>query len=848
MDFIRDKSFIGMILAVMSIKVFLYYSFMEVTSNFFFIYALTIIYMVGFFITFNNKKFLAIIYFAFSILMLMDSAYYSYFNRNLSLNMIEAVSLLGDVKDSIFKILRPKFLLLILDNIAFLFYCFISEKKSNHIIGPNTVYRTKYKHVITIGMLVILTLTILNPGQGDFITSIKNQEFFSYHAKDIVTYLRGGDSMAAMVKVEGNYENELDGKYFGIAKNRNLIVLQVESLQDFVIGKTYQGQEITPNLNQLIHNDSFYFNHYFQQIGSGNTSDAEFTTNNSLHGSFKSYTYSLYTENYFHGLPWILKDKGYKTMAFHGYKKDFWNREGAYPSQGFDEFIHEEDYTIEESIGFGLSDMDFFEQTIDYLKVCPQPFYGFLVTLSNHHPYEIPNKYKTLTLKEEDEGTLFGNYLQSVNYTDRAIGRFIEQLKENNLYDNTIIAIYGDHFGLNYKEEEIHAAVSDFLGYKYDYDEMLNIPLFIHIPGLKESKTIETVGGHIDFLPTIAYLIGVEKLETLYFGRNLINADTGFVASQTYMVKGSFIEDNIIFEMSKDGIFGNSRAWDIRTKQPVDLELCREGYIKAANQINLANFYLENDVLGKVLKENMSLDEILGKGKDVAKENVFIANSGGDEYPEIIPNTQESLDLSYEEGAKYIEIDIEWTSDDQPVLIHDWNESIEKYFQQEEKQYSLEAFKNFKMINGSQQMTLEDLVDWVREHSDVFIVTNAKRNNIEFLKIIKEKYPDIKERFIPQIYLLDEFTRAEYLGFQKIIVRINNEPLYTNKEILDFVKLNNVFAIVVPVEKVQTDYKALLNLKDKCVYVYTVNDIEEKRKLEKKGVVGFFTEKLKMIQ
>ena len=129
------------------------------------------------------------------------------------------------------------------------------------------------------------------------------------------------------------------GKYFGIGKNRNLIVIQVESLQNFVVNKKYGDTEITPNLNYLINNDSFYFPNYYQQLGLGNTSDAEFITNNSIYPTTEGQAYSLYQNNEFYGLPWQLKEIGYKTLAMHGHDKSFWNRDKAYSAQGFDTIL-----------------------------------------------------------------------------------------------------------------------------------------------------------------------------------------------------------------------------------------------------------------------------------------------------------------------------------------------------------------------------------------------------------------------------------------------------------------------------------------------------------------------------
>ena len=162
---------------------------------------------------------------------------------------------------------------------------------------------------------------------------------------------------------------------------------------------------------------------------------------------------------------------------------------------------------IDEKIGFGLSDKSFFRQTADYLKNLEQPFYSFIITLSSHVPYKMPDSCQGLELLPEDEGTLFGNYIQAVHYTDEAIGEFIDYIKELGLYDNSIIALYGDHFGIDCKNEAAEQ-VKAFLGRDYTYNEMLNIPLIIHIPGSGIHETVETTGGQVDFMPTVLNLLG----------------------------------------------------------------------------------------------------------------------------------------------------------------------------------------------------------------------------------------------------------------------------------------------------------------------------------------------------
>jgi phosphoglycerol transferase MdoB-like AlkP superfamily enzyme len=400
------------------------------------------------------------------------------------------------------------------------------------------------------------------------------------------------------IKIEANMKTaEKNPRCFGTSKGRNIIVIQVEALQDFVINMNYNGQEITPNLNKLMLMDSIYFNRFYQQLGKGNTSDAEFVTQNSLYPSMDLPAYSKYQNNRFMGLPMIMRENGYNTYAFHAYKPEFWNRQNIYPMLGYDRFINMNDYELDETFGWGLSDKCFFEQSAEYISNAKQPFYSFLITLSSHHPYALPQKYKKIHLQPEHKDTLLGRYIQIINYTDEALGLFIDKLKEYGLYENSIIAIYGDHRGIASGIAENDRLMSELLGYEYTFAESLNVPLLIHIPGTDIHETNLIVGGQMDFLPTMLNLMGIKENRLKLFGQDLLNARKGFVASQSNMIKGSFIDDNKIFVMSRDGLFEHSNAWYLSSNEPVDLELCRDGYERALREIRESEYILANDLI-----------------------------------------------------------------------------------------------------------------------------------------------------------------------------------------------------------------------------------------------------------
>lgn len=296
-----------------------------------------------------------------------------------------------------------------------------------------------------------------------------------------------------------------------------------------------------------------------------------------------------------------MRENGYQTAVFHGYEGGFWNREAAYPNQGFEDYISLEDMELTEKIGFGLSDTEMFAQAAEHIEKMEKPFYSFIITLSCHHPYTMPEEYQTIDLKEEDKGTVFfGNYMQGVAYSDMAIGKFIESLKEKKgLYEDTVIAIYGDHHGLNSKDDSNNECMTRYLGKEYDYNEMLKIPFIVHIPGSGVKETISTVGGQVDFLPTVANLFGEPIINPYILGQDIVNAEEGYVASITYMLRGSFITDDIIFEMSREALFETSIAKDRETGQVIKNDDLSDEYMRALRLVDTSKYILDNNLIKK---------------------------------------------------------------------------------------------------------------------------------------------------------------------------------------------------------------------------------------------------------
>lgn len=541
-----------------------------------------------------------IIYSLLSLLMFADTMYYNYYNQTVSIKQLWQAKNVAAVPESFVATLIPASFLLFAD-IPIIYYHFKKFLKDNSKRAAWS-YKRELKY-IAIGFVSIFILLVVNPFESKTIDKVNSVEFFSNHVNDIY------NAIAESVVTEEVPEKEVldtvkevtpqvsGPKYKNIGEGKNLILIQVEALQNFVVNARYNGQVITPNLNAFLQQDTVYFDRYYTTIGKGNTVDAEFSTLNSLYPVIDRECYTLYQNNTFDGLPWLLRDKGYDTLAIHGYKGEFWNREAAYPGQGFQNFYSMEDLDQSDIIGLGISDKSMFRQAADILDKQKKPFFSFIITLTSHHPFVIEDKDVTLKIKPEDEGTKFGSYLKTVHYFDEAFGQFIQELKNEGLYDNTVIALYGDHHALNLNMDNNKEMMEKYLGRTYDYDEMLRIPLMIHVPGSGVKETIHTTGGQIDFLPTIANIMGLKFDQPYILGQDLCNATDGFAAFTAYLFRGSFIHNNVMFEISREGVFDGSRAWDIKTETPLDASRYEEDYNRAITVKKTSEEILNQDLI-----------------------------------------------------------------------------------------------------------------------------------------------------------------------------------------------------------------------------------------------------------
>ena len=471
----------------------------------------------------------------FSVIMIANTLFYKFYDDIMTLPILLQMDNTGGLGSSVMNLIDFKVLFLIM-NLPILMVA--NRRLKDSTKGTPHFYKKYFismigAYLLTFGLSYLSGLPMFNVPYNREVM-IKTLGIYQYGLYDIYLSLTTPIDYALAENNEfievSNYfkSNQINpnSELFGVAKDQNIIVISLESLQEFAINLEVNGEEVTPFLNQFIQ-ECYYFDNFYQQTSQGKTSDAEFITENSLYAADRGSAFYAKSQNQYESLASILKGQGYYTAVFHANEKEFWNRETMYEALGFDHFFDESAFLVNEenSFGWGLTDEAFFEQTLDYLKGLPQPFYAKLLTLTNHYPFEIPEQYQYIS-PGETNNEIVNHYITTVRYLDEALKSFITNLKESGLYDNTIIVMYGDHYGLSesYYEDLAILLQEEEITLNRHLD-LQRVPFIIHLPNQEEGEVVSTVSGQIDMKPTLLNLVGLPVNAYINFGQDLFAAD-----------------------------------------------------------------------------------------------------------------------------------------------------------------------------------------------------------------------------------------------------------------------------------------------------------------------------------
>ncbi|RDV62405.1 LTA synthase family protein [Bacillus anthracis] len=576
------------------------------------------------FATGEKRNYIALcINFLITIILVGNVMFYDFYSDFVTLPVLGQTSNFGQLGGSIIEILNYKIILAFVDII---FFFILLKKKALVFQTGRVTHPARFVYfLLTVGVF-FANLHLAEKERPELLTRsfdrvmlVKNLGLYTHQVYDLTLQVKAGSQKAladsSKLQETENYvkanQSEPNPNMFGAAKGKNVIVVTLESLQTFLIGAKVNGEEVTPFLNEFI-NESYYFDNFFHQTGQGKTSDSEFLIDTSLYPLNRGAVFFTHGNNDYTATPEILRQQGYFTSVFHANNATFWNRNIMYSALGYDRYYNELDYKItpETNLNWGLKDIEYFDQSVDILKTVDQPFYARFLTLTNHYPFTYDEDTKFIEPYDSGNG-VFDRYIVTARYLDESIKKFIERLKAEGMYDDSIIVLYGDHYGIS---EKHNRAMAQFLEKdqitEFDTLNLQRTPLYIHMPGQTEGETISKPTGQIDIKPTILNLLGIDTTNDIRFGHDMFsNEYTGFVVLRD----GSFITDKYAY---KNNIF-----YDRITGEIVDLPKNEaQALIKRAqNELRMSDKIIEGDLLRFSESNKIKTGEVQTKIKETEK-------------------------------------------------------------------------------------------------------------------------------------------------------------------------------------------------------------------------------------
>lgn len=591
----------------------------------------------------------------FTAICIINSMYYTNYVSFVSISLLETSLQIVDVGDAVVQnVMELKDFSYIWQLLALLFVN-RTLKKRNYYDRVSKIEKGKVRALNTIVIGVIFLGLFMSTLSSVDISRLSKQwdrrsvvmrfGVFTYQVNDLFSTLKStlnplfgydkNNKLFTEYYEEKNKEEIKTNEYTDIFKGKNILMIHAESIQQFVLDTSFNGEYVAPNLRKLA-SEGLYFSNFYAQESVGTSSDTEFTLNNSLMPASSGTVFVSYWDREYLTIPKMLKQMGYYSFSMHGNNCTFWNRANAHKSFGYDNFYcYTKDFVIDETIGLGLADKSFFKQVIPKIKNINgtyQNYYGTLIMLTNHTPFTWIDEYSDysvnyryiknneLTGEEEThisnymEGTKLGSYFKSVHYADEALGQLIADMDSEGLLENTVIVIYGDHDAKLKKSEYEYYYNYDFENDQqldkndplydpvdyYEYELNRKVPLIIWTKDSANNSTlnkqITDVMGMYDVLPTLGNMFGFRSKYAL--GNDIFSVDENVVV----FPDGNWLTNKMYYSQSK----GEGRILD-------GAETIEENYIEKYNKIADEKVAISNSIivydLIKKANENKELGE-----------------------------------------------------------------------------------------------------------------------------------------------------------------------------------------------------------------------------------------------
>ena len=517
----------------------------------------------------NKSKIITIliINFIISSILFADNLYYLHSSNIISVEQISNLKYSEEIKNTLPNLANISHIIYFLDLII-IFILFITrlikiEKQENRKLKNRKLDISIF--IIGIILFTLVETRYIKKGidnswnKNDQITAAT---IYGYHISDVINFFNlqnkaKYEKYEEMILEYNNLKSEYKEKYSqeqynykNILENKNIIILQLESVQEFVAHKTINGKEITPNLNKFLDENIEFTNMHMQSYSS--TADSEHSVVTSTYPLENGMSYSKYFANTYDNLFEMFYKSNYYTSYMHGNVGTFWNRENVYSRMNIYDIKFIEDFEDQsEMISGYLADELLYKQAVKDIQEYNAPYISFLVAASSHTGFDLPgiqNREQKINIDVgEYKDTYFGNYLEAVNYADYAFGILIDELKKAGLYEDMAIIIYGDHNGVGMYDEHFRKFLKDNKTAEHEIDYEIaysRVLCGMKLPGAEKNQKIDKMINKLDLKPTLAYLCNIEdgfSLGTNIFeSKDFICLNNERIITQDYYYNGNW--------------------------------------------------------------------------------------------------------------------------------------------------------------------------------------------------------------------------------------------------------------------------------------------------------------------
>ena len=500
----------------------------------------------------NLKRKIGILFYYFSlfisyILFLTNGVYYSTTHNFFDFSLL---SLANEGKAYILHSLLNTNVLIFVATIIFIFLCYNACKvfphnKKNDFqkIGTSFIYFFIIHACLPIlygPSNKILTWNTWQNAQNVYLRFNDNNKSFSitglyeYSVRNFyINFIKEKEpenetELDFLNNIYSNIEAGPQNAYTGLFKDNNVIFLQLEGIDNWLLTK-----ETMPNLYSLQDNAINFNNHFSFYNGGGSTFNSEFAVNTGFITpiTFNRNAYTFNRNDFVYSLANLFKNEKYNVNAFHMNSREYYSRGINYENWGYDNYYGLKDLELYLTDKYQLDTELILNETFyDLMFKQEGKFLHYLITYSNHMPFttkigvcrQLLNKdldNKTITKSEIQDMTEEDCIKRQAKETDDMIGLLLKALEDNHLDENTVLVIFSDHYLYTVSDQEILAKYKD-----------VNSNLINHTPFLIYKKNLKRVNitdvtSQSDILPTVLNLFGINYIKDYYMGKDALDSE-----------------------------------------------------------------------------------------------------------------------------------------------------------------------------------------------------------------------------------------------------------------------------------------------------------------------------------